>query len=157
MVCPDDLRPVSRGWQYRALLGHPLTHPDMQVLEEDEECLSDQLKLPCREVSVYLRRQSRNRHSAFRSELGDWTGRGAGVGRGVVGAQRWSQRARRRLSCWAGWRGTPKYSREDRDAEAEPQGVFSQKGGEMKGHSQPPPHTVWFTGSSHTHQVCTQT
>lgn len=58
---------------------------------------------------------------------------------------------------WAGWRGTPKYSREDRDAEAEPQGVFSQKGGEMKGHSQPPPHTVWFTGSSHTHQVCTQT
>lgn len=105
MVCPDDLRPVSRGWQYRALLGHPLTHPDMQVLEEDEECLSDQLKLPCREVSVYLRRQSRNRHSAFRSELGDWTGRGAGVGRGVVGAQRWSQRARRRLSCWAGWRG----------------------------------------------------
>lgn len=81
MVCPDDLRPVSQGWQCRALPGHPLTHPDMQVLEEDEECLSDQLKLPCREVPVYLRRQSRNRHSAFRSELGD-CGQAGGVGWG---------------------------------------------------------------------------
>lgn len=101
LVCPDNSRPVLRGPQRRALLGHPLTHPDVQVLEEDEECLSDQLELPRREAPVYLRRQSRNRHSAFRSEMGD-CGQ-AGVGR--VGAQRWSQRASRRLSCWAGWRG----------------------------------------------------
>lgn len=147
MVCPDDLRPVSRGWQYRALLGHPLTHPDMQVLEEDEECLSDQLKLPCREVTVYLRRQSRNRHSAFRSELGDWTGRGAGVGRGVVGAQRWSQRARRRLSCWAGWRGRRGIPVAPHPTPRPPKG-------------QPPPQhtergTLWLSRSPRFHRTAT--
>ena len=78
MVCPDDLHPVSRGRQRRARPGHPLTHPDVQVLEEDEECLSDQLELPCREAPVYLCRQSRNRHSAFRSEMGDCGGGSGG-------------------------------------------------------------------------------
>lgn len=55
LVCPDNSRPVLRGPQRRALLGHPLTHPDVQVLEEDEECLSDQLELPRREAPIYLR------------------------------------------------------------------------------------------------------
>lgn len=40
------LRPVYKGWQCRALrVTHSLTRI-CKVLEEDEECLSDQLKLP---------------------------------------------------------------------------------------------------------------
>lgn len=34
--------------------GGPFTHPDVQVLEEGEECLPDQLELPRRETPVYL-------------------------------------------------------------------------------------------------------
>lgn len=34
--------------------GRPVTHPDVQVLEEDEERLSNQLELPVRESSVSL-------------------------------------------------------------------------------------------------------
>ena len=34
--------------------GHPLTHPDVQVLEEGEEGLPDQLELPRREAPVCL-------------------------------------------------------------------------------------------------------
>lgn len=41
--------------------------------------------------------------------------------------------------------GAPQSTAEDRDAEASgPQGVFSQKGGEMKGHSQPPHGLVYW-------------
>lgn len=48
--------------------------------------------------------------------------------------------------------GAPQSTAERTGTRSRAPRVFSsQKGGEMKGHSQPPPHTVWFIGSSHTH------
>lgn len=43
------------GW------GVPSTYSDVQVLEEDKQCLPDQLELPSREIPINLPRQGGGR------------------------------------------------------------------------------------------------
>lgn len=45
------------GWWpgQQSFTGVPGTYSDMQVLEEDEQCLPDQLELPGRETPINLR------------------------------------------------------------------------------------------------------
>lgn len=44
-------------------MGAPSTYSDVQVLEEDKQCLPDQLELPSREIPIYLSRQGGGREA----------------------------------------------------------------------------------------------
>lgn len=74
--------------------GRPFTHPDVQVLEEDEEGLANQLELPRRESSIYLpeAKQREVLHFQKRDEKGRQAGLAGRSGAGARGAGR-------RLSC----------------------------------------------------------
>lgn len=56
LVCLTAWQTTSLGQQWQGAPGPAITHPDVQVLEEGEECLPDQLELPRRETPVDLQR-----------------------------------------------------------------------------------------------------
>lgn len=70
--------------------GRPFTHPDVQVLEEDEEGLANQLELACRESSVYLpeAKQREVLHFQKRGEKCRQAGLAGRSGAGARGAGR---------------------------------------------------------------------
>lgn len=59
----------GQGSSRRGGVGVPSTYSDVQVLEEDKQCLPDQLELPSREIPINLPRQGKGKHCTFHRGL----------------------------------------------------------------------------------------